>query len=1082
MSEDFSDLAVEPTSPAKMRAGVKALLARGASAAEIRVFIADQGFTDATGVDEAVAFRDGGGKGVNVVVDGQAVGLAPETKGGEDFSDLGDEVADAAEAVSSGEKPPAMFTAIKGAAKGAAFPLDLAAQGVGQVLGAGADLLGADDAAAALRNPATLGGALDNFYPTPAGQEGVDAVFQGLGGAGAGIGIGRAMAAGLPAAGIGTTAQRIGATLASQPGLQAASGGAASLAGYGVQQAGGGVPAQIGASLAAGVLPFGAAASLNTAARSAFAPMTAGYAEDGAARLLQSAASDPAAAAARIRAQNPVNVIPGVQQTTAEVAGDAGLAGMSRALTSSSTNGAANIGERNASNMLARADAIDKAAGPGNTYALQSAGDAEAARLSGNVDKAVGAVGDLKPADLSGEEIRAVLQARMDAAKKAAGARYQNLPGGDEPLQVGAVDDGEFFMDGLGAADTGAGRRAFEAAGKAATGAATPQSRGLYALASGKGVNVDGTLGKELRAAGYSTKDLPYLFRKEGGIRDADELITPAREQGFIGGAGDNVDDFSGADMVDLLLKDIRAMGRTGTGSRVTVAESQAAGDAVREAESNRLWWGQAFDERGLNPETMTPEAWDAMYRDVEGLGPREVTQADKIFMGEAADNATGRVLLSPFQASLIELQRQFFPAGLPAASGVKALIGELVKADTMTAREVERVGRDLRRQAGLLKGGDGVSAGLAKAAANAVDGFLSSTAGPARAEALKEARRGYAEYAATFKEGEPGKVLAENRYGRNTTDTAKVPGAVVPKGVTGGTAARRLATAAGPEAAEKTAREELRRALGAAGNNRGKIDRVASDYAATLAEMPGLASDVRAAQEAAALAERFAGSPLGRLRNSASSPGSAVAESMRAQDDGKAFRSMRAAVRGNGEAESGLRRALADFVVPDGVVSGRVTASGDYVPSNLATLKSLDKVLRKTGGSGLFSREQRGVLIEVRRQLKQAQFASSAARAAGSDTAMNAGVAGRIGRIALEGVSPGAGKTLKVIDTVVGFLGNASQIGEVAREAMIDPKLAAELLERSTPQRMAQLKGRLTAITEGGSAGALASAKEPAQ
>jgi hypothetical protein len=1081
VSDEFADLIVEQSSPAKLRVGVKSLLARGASAAEIKAFIAAQGYADATGVDEAVAFRDGGGKGVNVVVDGQAVGLAPETTAdaGEAFSDLIADTADAAETVSSGEAPPAMFAAMKGLAKGAAFPLDLAAQGMGQVLGAGAELFGADGAAASLRNPFTLSGALDNFYPTPEGQQGVDAVFQGLGGAGAGIGIGRGLAAGLESApGIGSTAQRIGSTLAAQPGLQAASGGAASLAGYGVQQAGGGVPAQIAASLAAGVLPFGGAAALNTGARATLAPMTADYVQDGAARLLQGAAVDPAAAAARIRAQNPINVIPGVQQTTAEVAGDAGLAGLSRGLTNLSPQARAAMQLRDEQNMLARAAAIDGAAGPGDAYALRSTADAEAARLDAGVAGAVDRVGPLTPADVSGETVRGVLAARADEAKRAAGARYDNLPGGDEPLQVGAYVPND--MRSMGDADTG--RAAFEAAGRQASGAAAGKERGLFSLIAKQGVNVNGTLAAELRAAGYGPRDLPGVFRTNGGVMDADSLIVQAREQGFIREAGDGLDDFSGADLSDMLLNDIRAMGRGGTGNRVVAAEEQSAADAAREAESNRMWWGEAFDERGLEPDKMTAEDWDAMYRDVEGLGPRPVTQDDVQFLVDGADAADGAALLSPFQASLVELQRQFFPAGLPANSNVGFLIRQLTSADVMTTRQVERVARDLRKMAGRLKGKDGESEGLAKAAANAVEGFLISAAGPERAAALAEARAAYAQYAATFREGEPGKALAETQFRRPVMDAARVPGAVVPRGVTGGTATRRLVTAAGPEAAEQAAREEVRRALESAGTDRAAIDRVAASYGPVLAETPTLAADVRAAQEMAALGERFAGSPLGQLRNGSESPQSAVRAAVVANDDGTAFRAMRAAVRGNVDAESGLRRALADYVVPDGISGGRMTASNDSVPSNLGTMKALDKVLRKTGGSGIFSREQRGVLIEVRRQLKQQQFASSAARASGSDTAMNAGIAGRIGRIALEGVSPGAGRTLKVIDTVIGFLGNASQIGEVAREAMLDPKLAADLLERATPQRMAQLQGRLTAITEGATAGALASAKEPGQ
>lgn len=953
---------------------------------------------------------------------------------------------------------------------------DLAATGLGKVLGMGARAFGADNAAAALERPFTIGGAVRGAVPEVQGNAVPRAVSNAVGGLAGGGGLGKLMVRG-----VGAVTQGVGRSLLAAPRAQVVGGAAANLAAAGSKAAGAPIPVQMGAAfLAGGVTPAAADASV-AGLRRATAPLMPGYTRETASRILKdNVMGDPDAVAARITAATSRPAVSGAMPTTAEVSGDYALPGFQRSLQSNSKAGG-KLSQRMAENSALRLRASDRAMGPGDVTRLGDEATFVAASNARMLDARRGAVGPYEPADVTGEAVRGVLGERA-AAAKARASRLYDIPGGDEPVQIGAYDIGSAPMPASDLMPGAVPRFARdmratmdERIPDAAVAGRRAQGGTLAGMLKGQ-VHPQSPLGRDLARMGYGPQQRPDLYSNKANPRmELDKTIQTARERGFVPPAPvDAPDTFGANDFLDTLLGDLAATGRGGAGSRAMSADGALAEAKARARQQNQDYASEMFDRAGFDPQNMRADDWDAFYRSVNDLPPAKVGQQDIEFLSDGANAAAGVATLSPFQASLVGLQRQFFPAGLPAKSGVSALIRQLTNADTMQTKQVERIIRDLRAQSGMLRGGDGISAALAKAAANAAEGFLSSQAGPARMEAVQRARAGWRGYSSTFRENEPGRVLATNQFGAPTMDAGRVPAALVPTGRTGATAAQRLQTAVGPEQAESVARTELRRALEGAGNDPGRIAAVGERYADTLRAYPGLAGDVSAARETAALADAFTRSPLATLGR-AGDPVAAVGQMLRAQDGGRNLRALAGQVRGSPQAAAGLRRALAGHIEAAATSRSGVNADGADLVNNNGLRGALNDVLSKTAMTNLLSREQRQVLLNVRRETKGAQFAATANRTQGSDTARNADVFGRMfAAVIASGVGGSAGGKMKtVLEFAIAVAGRADAVRELTVEAMLDPKLAAELLKMPTPDRVRALAGRRSGLLRGAAVGA---------
>ena len=157
--------------------------------------------------------------------------------------------------------------------------------------------------------------------------------------------------------------------------------------------------------------------SIKTALATLLSPLSSDFAKNGAAALLQRYAIDPARAIRSIQQQSAMNTLPGVAPTTAEVAGDAGLASLQRVLGNTDVTASAEMSNRMQANAAARAKAISDAAGQGDPEALITAAAARQNALEAATRQAGERVGSLNPPDVSGQALRAPLVERSHPPK-----------------------------------------------------------------------------------------------------------------------------------------------------------------------------------------------------------------------------------------------------------------------------------------------------------------------------------------------------------------------------------------------------------------------------------------------------------------------------------------------------------------------------------------------------------------------------------------------------------------------------------------------------------------------------------------
>lgn len=141
-------------------------------------------------------------------------------------------------------------------------------------------------------------------------------------------------------------------------------------------------------------------------------------------------------------------------------------------------------------------------------------------------------------------------------------------------------------------------------------------------------------------------------------------------------------------------------------------------------------------------------------------------------------------------------------------------------------------------------------------------------------------------------------------------------------------------------------------------------------------------------------------------------------------------------------------------------------------------TMDALAGLLSKSKGTPLFTNAERANLNRLLDEVKRAQFAASADRTAGSDTARNATVIAKFLREGATGVTgqdiasyvPGATSRVLADTAALGLrvLRRAGAVKALIGDAMLDPALAADLLSQPTPDRMRMIDERLTGYALG--------------
>lgn len=976
---------------------------------------------------------------------------------------------------------------------------DLVAGGERWLMGKAADLTGHMGFGDRIRAVPTLGEAYDNADPLETAQAArhpyVKATAEAVGSVMGGTLGGRALAKSAK-----PIAAKLGKWLAAHPGAQTIGAVAAANATELAKAAGAPLPVQLGAGLLLGAVAPGALDVATKTGVSAVRSVAEAGVPESAARIVKGAmipltqqrlAPDIAQAhfaqmAKRLGATE--SAVPGVEPTTAEASLDPGLAGLQRSLGDISVAGGASVSQRLGRNAVARAEAVDDAFGTGDPEHLKQLALSRDAEHVAAVDTAKSRIAPLEAPALSGRDIREGMPGNL--AEGAAAARAKTRAAYDE------LGDGEHFQwggydpaDALPSPGVGPSRtidpQALEGlrteAVKASMGRLPkkPQSLTQFIIARGGlrpratdaesgGTMVRSATGKgrytawknptadgigDLYSSGITPKSHPKLFRQDG--MTGDQAYQAAREAGYFRSADAGMPDEGDAREL------MEALANEHGGAPRMAEEDIHDWHAYHDAERNRDHWRGIFADRDLDPVKMTEGQWRQLYADLDPATaraaegrPATLTEVD------ATNPARGRVL-GRYQGPLLDLRDRFFgPNGEDAPREVRDFMARVLEPDTVTPGRLERWARNAHD---IANGhGPGAIGGYMRAFGRALSVAAERERPEYQRPMLAAAKQSKIDEATTFGEGPVGKALG-TEYGRYSMDDAMVPGALVPRGRAGVEAAEQLTRAAGPEAAERVARGELRRQIGD-GETASAFDATRRAYGDTLAAHPALGSDVDAARETAALSDAFRRTEFGRLARPDADPAAAVGRLMAAKDGGRSFHTLATEAERTPAALAGLRRSLAAHL-KESSRGGQMIEQTDLpsdVPDVTKLRRGLDTLLDRTQPTRALDIRQRRVLKTISSELKAQDFAARANKTAGSSTIRNAETGGKLIQQAVEHVASmavGGGGT--VLGTMFKVLDRTGDVRDLATQAMLNPKLAAELLMTPTPERVREAAKR---------------------
>lgn len=947
-----------------------------------------------------------------------------------------------------------------GLVEGAGALIDIPVNALGALLGKGADLIGLPDYVGKnLSNPITfgrMGKGIAAPQPDDASVSIQRALAQGIGGAAGGVGIGNLLAK------IGgPLASGFGQQLAQQPVTQAAAGAVGATAAEGARLGGAPIPVQV----ASGIIAGGAAPSTLRATGGAVeAGVNRIITDEGirqaASRMIQENASNPLGRLLEMIDAAPVVQRSGASPTLAEVTLDPGIAGLQRALGNSTVTGGARISSQQADNAIARGRYANEALGPGDPRALTTSAEARGRlleRRSGMAREAVGP--DIAP-EAVGEQVRARLVEGLQGAKARTSAAYDApVLQEDVPVRLRPIDVEDVTLPSPPVQKSALADQV-ETVLQQTKGRLPDRPTTLMQFVRARGgINPDGMGAGDLRSAGMDYRGQPGLINRNG--QDLDKMREAAVEAGYLR------EDSTIDDMIQAMSDEYNQGTPTYAGADMT--DVVAYDDAL----AARDFWREEFDNRGLDPLKMSDDQWSKFFDDVNGtsagnadksVGPNDVTAPKQ-----------GQVN-GPFQNTIMALRDRYFgDGGAEAPAYMRAFFDDVLNADEVGLKTLEGWERRAADMAGRAP--DKTTAAFMQSVGRAIGAKAAQEAGPARRAALQAARGARREQGETYETGTVGKALQRENYGRFAVPDAAVGGTVVPKGRTGGQAVEQLARAGGADTAETALRAEVRRALTDAGTDPRAVSRVALTYRDAIRQVPAVAASIRDARAAAVLQQRFERSTFGRLRGEdGKDPNRAVARLITADDAGRSLRRFGEDISDSPVALNGMRRSIANWIAD----SSKTTAVQDdlqAVPSTPKMIGAIEKVLKTTHGSAILNSDQRAVLNALRRELRQDQFAKSANKTSGSDTARN--VDANLGMLKLASMIPGGDKAKTVLEVVLKVAGRTDMLRDTLAEAMADPKFAATLLREQHPQRLENALRRIRSLNTGAATGSAASTSQ---
>lgn len=326
--------------------------------------------------------------------------------------------------------------------------------------------------------------------------------------------------------------------------------------------------------------------------------------------------------------------------------------------------------------------------------------------------------------------------------------------------------------------------------------------------------------------------------------------------------------------------------------------------------------------------------------------------------------------------------------------------------------------------------------------------------------DALKTARAARLDQGQRFEQGRMGPTFGVKNYGEQKLDDITLAGRLVQNGPAGGTLAKQLTAAVGPQASEAAIRQEIAR-------------RVASGQLITAKQLtginelfsggrfPGLKSDIEALHGQLALNDVFAKSPLGQIGDLSRSPTARIADLLNAKDDGRSFKELTDQVvqSGDQDALAGLRKTIANHIEANSAGT-REAGTGGAISDNAKALSNVRTILDR-GGAALTD-EQRKVFQQLEGEYSRTQ----SVKTAGTNSE---GISDGLNNLPAH---PIVARTLRFISD---HFGNKHQVDALIQKALLDPDFAGELLKRPTVDRLDRLKRTVRRAVTGATLGTIA-------
>ena len=480
-----------------------------------------------------------------------------------------------------------------------------------------------------------------------------------------------------------------------------------------------------------------------------------------------------------------------------------------------------------------------------------------------------------------------------------------------------------------------------------------------------------------------------------------------------------------------------------------------------------------AFDQAYEGAKQRTRDA----YADPALTKPIPLTIARSVFTGlrDAADDFYG-------------------DGGGEIPAKLQSILGDMADPNA-TTRTLTNIDRRLADFAGESRmQGRRSEAAFAERVRGDLGNFVQQAAPPEYRAAITQAKAVRADQGRIFETGDAPTAFARDRFNNPAVGNNSVPARLVRPGAAGGDTAEGLIQAIGPNTAESIVRQEIRRAVEERGvQTAAQARALATRYGEAARRFPAVQSDMQnlvarageldasrgietralsakptpdeiaAVRERSALHDHILASPLGRAANPDVDPSSFVGELMRRADQGRRMKVLIAQTKGQPDAANGLRRTLGDYIIGAGA-GPNFTASGDRIPSINKTRQAIVNVTSRAGDA--LTSQQKLVLRLVNRELEQANFANTASKPAGSETALNSTFKDMMSFV------PGiTGKTKFILSKVLGALGNGDEVKRLITQSILDPDFAATLLKRPTEAHWTRIQTGLAGrkMTVGG-------------